>query len=659
MMPKTPISNDEPIRAAHRYWAAGKLAEAEAVCRSILVDAPEHTLALQLLGAIAEQVGRLDVACNLFGRAAALNPSCAETQSNFSYVLNQEGRFDEAISVANEAIRLNPCFAPAYNNLGRALLALGHTPAAIEACQRALMLDPNSAFAAVNLGNALARAGRSDEAIDSYHQALRIEPRLPAAHNNLGVALTERGQVDQAIDCFQRALSAQPADADTHLNLGGALFDCGRLDEAMDAYRRAMVLNPGDSTRHSNLISAMHFHPACDAAAIRRETSLWNERFAKPLRGLRRPHTNTRDPERRLRVGYVSPNFYDHVVVHAILPLLRNHDRANFEVFCYSNTPRADTRTEEVRSLVNGFRDIYCMDDEHAAEMIRADRIDILVDLVVHGGGNRLLVFARKPAPVQVTCLGDFGGTGLETMDYRLSDPYLDPPDSAPGAYSEETIRLPRCTWCYEPAGPTPEVSPLPALKAGFITFACRNRFTKISTPTLDLWWRILREVPGSRLVLNAPAGSCREKLLDQAERNDVSPERLRFPGRESWREFVQSYEAVDLALDPFPYNGWLTTCDALWMGVPVISLIGQRTIARGGLSILSNAGLPELAAKTPEEYFKIAVSLAGDLPRLSALRSSLRDRMKHSPLRDAPGITRDLENVYREMWSRWCNAPR
>ncbi len=309
---------------------------------------------------------------------------------------------------------------------------------------------------------------------------------------------------------------------------------------------------------------------------------------------------------------------------------------------------------QQFRALADSWRDIAATGDEAVAETIRADRIDILVDLALHLAHNRLPLFARKPAPVQVTYLGYCGTTGLEAIDYRLSDPYLDPPGSDLTCYREQTIRQPRSYWCYQPSGPTPEISPLPAESAGFVTFGCLNNFAKVSPVSADLWAEILRAMPQSRLLLQAPAGSCREEVGRRFERRGVSPERLEFVGAQPWDQYIRCVQRIDIALDPFPYGGGITTCDALWMGAPVVTLSGRTAVGRGGRSILSNIGLPELIAESPEQYAEIAVSLAGDLPRLSALRSSLRDRIESSPLRDAKGCARDIEAAYRQMWLDW-----
>jgi len=301
--------------------------------------------------------------------------------------------------------------------------------------------------------------------------------------------------------------------------------------------------------------------------------------------------------------------------------------------------------------------------DEQLADQVRQDRIDILVDLAMHAEGSRLLAFARKPAPVQVTYLAYAGTTGLETMDYRLTDQYMDPPSTSSGqapdadesAYSEKSVRL-KSYWCYQPRAEAPEVGQLPALaRAGTVTFACLNNYAKVSPKVLGVWCQVLRRVPSSRLVVYSREGTHRQRAIDIVRAEGIDVSRFEFVGPVVTAEYFRRYLGIDVALDPFPYPGGTTTCDALWMGVPVVTLAGRTAVSRGGVSILSNVGLPELIARSPEEYVQIAATLAGDLPRLAGLRAGLRPRLLASPLMDAAGFVRDVEGAFRQMWRAWC----
>jgi predicted O-linked N-acetylglucosamine transferase (SPINDLY family) len=375
------------------------------------------------------------------------------------------------------------------------------------------------------------------------------------------------------------------------------------------------------------------------------------------LASLQRPHTNDCSPDRRLRIGYVSPDFRSHPVGTFLLPLLESHDHQGFEIFCYSSVRVPDAITARCRAQADVWRDALGMSDEQLAGAIRDDRIDVLVDLTMHMADNRLLVFARKPAPVQVTYLAYCGTTGLAAMDYRLTDPYLDPPGRDEPFYCERSVRLPETYWCYRPVIETSPAETLPASGTGQIVFGSLNNFCKVSDASLAAWSRLLQAVPGSRLLLHAHAGSHRQRVCTLLAGQGVAAERLELIDFLPAGDYFDVYRRIDVALDPFPYGGGTTTCDALWMGVPVVSLAGATAVGRGGLSILSNVGLPDLVARDPGEYVEIAARLAGDLPRLRELRAALRDRMRKSPLMDAPRFARNVEAAYRRMWKEWCAA--
>jgi predicted O-linked N-acetylglucosamine transferase (SPINDLY family) len=375
------------------------------------------------------------------------------------------------------------------------------------------------------------------------------------------------------------------------------------------------------------------------------------------LKNTIQPHANDRAPERRLRIGYVCPYFCMLPEGRFLLPLLRARDRSCLEVICYSDCRRPDAFTEQFRQTADGWHDIVGWSDLQVAERMRQDRIDIAVDLTLHGLNNRLLALARKPAPVQVTYLAYCSSTGLEAIDYRLSDPYLDPPGMDESVYSEKTMRLPETYWCYQPTSAPPETSPLPALAQGHITFGSLNNFCKVSAPTLAAWGKLLRSVPNAQLLLHTREGSHRQRVLERLGGEGIEPQRVRFAGYLPMEQYFELYQRIDIALDSFPCGGGTTTCDALWMGVPVVSLVGRTAVGRGGLSILSNVGMPELAARSEEEYVRIARELANDIPRLTNLRATLRQRMEQSPLMDTPRFARNIEAAYRQMWRQWCAA--
>ncbi|HMD52957.1 MAG TPA: hypothetical protein VKJ65_00200, partial [Phycisphaerae bacterium] len=383
----------------------------------------------------------------------------------------------------------------------------------------------------------------------------------------------------------------------------------------------------------------------------------WNALYAAPLRRFIQPHPNDRNPDRRLRIGYVSPDFRQHVVGRNLLPLLQRHDRANFEIFCYSNVIHADSMTEKLRSHADQWRNITDQTDQSAAQMIRNDRIDILVDMSLHMAGNRLLIFAAKPAPVQATFMGYPGSTGLETVDYRLTDPYLDPPGMFDAFYSEKSIRLPETFWCYDPLAEEASVNELPALKNNYITFGCLNNFCKVNDDVIALWGKVFTAIPDSRLLLSAPAGESRERIPRALEKIGIDPRRLEFADFLPRSKYLMLYHTMDIGLDTLPYNGHSTSLDSFWMGVPVVTLVGKTAVGRAGWSQLCNLDLKELSAPTPEEYVEIVTKLAGDLPRLAELRRTLRPRMQVSGLMNAKRFADNVEAAYREMWRAAVNC--
>jgi predicted O-linked N-acetylglucosamine transferase (SPINDLY family) len=379
-------------------------------------------------------------------------------------------------------------------------------------------------------------------------------------------------------------------------------------------------------------------------------------RFEVPLKPGWPKHPNSRDPERRLKIGYVSGDFYRHAVAYFIEPVLAHHDKSRFEVYCYYNNTQHDDFTDRLIAYTDHWIPCKFLSDDQLAERIRADGIDILVDLSGHTSGNRMRVFARKPAPIQVTYLGYPGTSGLSAMDYRITDHCADPEQNEI-YYSEKLLRLPDSLWCYRPSDDMPEVGPLPALRNGYITFGSLNNFNKINDQCIGLWADLLKAVPGSRLVMvTVPEGAAREQLLEKFLGLGVAAGRLDIFGKLPFREFHRMFRQIDISLDPVFVNGATTTCESLWMGVPVLSLAGGRFLSRAGLSILGAAGLPEFAPATREAYLGVAVRLADNIPALAQLHDGMRARIAVSPLCDEARFTRNFEHAFRDIWGKWCN---
>jgi predicted O-linked N-acetylglucosamine transferase (SPINDLY family) len=601
------------------------------------------------LGLVYMKLGRVDDAIAVYRRGIALAPDRVDYFKNLADLCCVQGEWGEVYSAYKRTVELRPDVPEHHFGLGLALQKIHRADEAITTFRTALALRPDYPQALTNLGSALFEVGALDEAIANTRRSIELNPSFAESHYNLGNYLSKKGDMDGAIACTRKALEIRPDYFDAANNLSNCLKDVGQIDGALELYGRAAAMNPRLSEAHSNRVYSMHYHPGYDTRAICEELARWNALHAALLAGTIQPHLNDPSPDRRIRVGYVSPDFCEHVIGWNLLPLLSHHDHKKFEIFCFSSVVHSDAMTEKLKADADVWRNLLDVKSEDAASMIRQDKIDILVDLSLHTAANRLLLFARKPAPVQVTYLGYCGSTGLKAIDYRFSDCYLDPPE-LDQPYAEKTICLPNTYWCYQPGWITPEVNALPALSAGHITFGCLNNFAKVSDSAVRSWARILGRVPGSKLILNAPHGSGRDRILQI-----IPQDRVEFVPKRGLEEYMLTYQRLDIALDAFPYGGAITSCDALWMGVPVVTLEGRTAVGRGGKSILYNLGLKEFVAKTPGEYEQIAVDLAKDTELLSNLRGELRGKMKSSPLMDAAGFAKDVENAYRQMWRKWC----
>jgi protein O-GlcNAc transferase len=566
----------------------------------------------------------------------------------------QSGRLQDAEACYRRVIALNPGHAEAHNNLGNVLNALGRTLEAEPHYRRTLELRPDAAAVHDNLGKVLSTLGRNEEAERSIRRALELQPDYAEAHNDLGQLLQQRGLREEAEQSYRKAAALKPALAAAHFNIGNLLFSYGRTEEAERSYREALALDPGHAETHRNLVFLLNYVPGKRPAEIYAEHRSFAARFCPPPDSL--PHLNTPDAGRKLRIGYVSGDFRDHALAFFIEPVLARHDRKSFEIFCYSNYGRADAVTGRLKSVADHWREVSALNDAALATLVRDDAIDILVDLSGHTLHNRLLAFARKPAPVQATWLGYLNTTGLEAMDYRITDAQASPPGPLDALHSEKLVRLPDSQWCYRPPAGCPAVSPPPSASSGRITFAAFTNLSKIGQPTIELWARLLARVPGSQLlVVSAILASVPDAYVERFTRHGIAPERLRLAGTMPFTDYLALHGSADIVLDTFPYSGGTTTCHSLWMGVPVVSLTGETTTSRGGASLLHAIGLPELVAQTPEQYLEIAAALAADPRRLAALRAGMRARMAASPLMDEVRFTRNLEQAYRSMWRAWC----
>lgn len=540
----------------------------------------------------------------------------------------------------------------------QACLASGRFAEGIAWYRRALTFRPGSAEVYNNIAAGYMMLGHYDKAIAHYEAALSLRPAYSRAHAGLAVLFAGCKLHRRAAHHYRQALVYEPGLANIRFNLGTVLQTSGQAADAVVCYREALPGLPDQGRAWSQYLLSLNFVSGMDADAVFREHRRFGERFLRPAGG---NYAVSPDPERRLRIGYLSVEFREHLGSYFIAPILEQADRERFEIVCYSALPPEghDEHTRRFAALADLWREVPAnLSDDGLEQLIRADGIDVLVDLAGHSGLNRLPALAGKPAPVQVTWLGYANTTGLDCFDARLVDGITDP-QGAERLASEPLLRLPDGFLCLKPPADAPAVGPLPMFANRFVTFGAFNSLAKVTPETLDLWASILRAVPGSRLRFKDRGIECPDTVAALSARFaalGVSPDRLSFIGWTADRNsHLACYGGVDIALDTSPYNGTITSCDTLWMGVPFVTLLGDRHAARVGASLLTRIGLPDLVAGDPDRYRQIAVGLAGDPDRLAALRQGMRDRLLASPLCDAPGFTRRLEGIYRDLWRRWC----
>ncbi len=600
---------------------------------------------------------RLAEAEMLLRDAAGKEPARGDLVYYLGITLQRQGRSGEALELLLRVASAWPARAQVHYQLGGVYRSLGRLGDAIRCFKRAAELKPDFVEVHVDAGAVLAQMGQLELARSACRQAIQLDPANAPARVNLGYMARKQGRLDEAIQWYREVIS-RAADPAVMSQLGSVLREAGRIAEAVDCFRRAIELKPDFRAAHSNLVYALQYDPRASPQEVFAEHLRWGVRHADPLSATSRPHDNDRNPDRPLRIGYSAASFSRHVTGFCLEPVLRSHDRRQFEVFCYSDVENSDEVTERFRSYATYWRDTRGLGDAQLAEQVRADRIDIFVDLTLHMGKNRLAVFARRPAPVQVTYLAYPGTSGMRAMDWAVSDVHLDPPGASEMFHTERIARLPDTYWCYGPAEETPEVSGLPVLESGRITFGSLNSFAKINEDVMALWSGLLAAVPDSRLavlIVGGAAGS--PSAVERFARHGISPDRLIIFDVRPRNEYLKLYQQIDIALDPFPYGGHTTSLDALWMGVPLVSLVGSTAVGRAGVTMLTHVALQELLAETPDEYVRIAVELARDRQRLSSIRSSLRARMLASLLTDPVRYTRNLESLYRFMWRDWCES--
>ncbi len=637
----------------------GKLEEALQCYLQALELKPDYGKALTKLGNVYQEQGKLEEAFQVYRQALELESDCAEARTNLGNIYQRQGKLEQAAQVYRQALELEPDCVVVHNNLGVVLMEQGKLEEALQCYRQALQLNPDDGEAHSNQGIALMDQGKLEEAVQSLCQARRLTPKSVNAHNNLGIALKKQGKIGEAVQCFRDALQLNPDYINAYNNLGYALMDQGKLEEALQCYRQALQLAPDYFKAHSNLLFGLGASASLEPEAMLREAQAWYDQQVAD-RGIKTlPHQNDRNPHRQLRIGYVSPDFMRHSVSYFIEPVIKVHDRSQVEIYCYAQVTRPDDVTRRIQAAADHWRSTVGKSDAEVAQLIQQDQIDILIDLAGHTKGNRLQVFGMKPAPVQATYLGYFATTGLPTIDYWITDRALHPEDTLEKT-AEEIWRLPRCYVSYQPFKHAPAVSPPPCLSSGRVTFGSFNNLSKVTQTTVELWTRVLDAVPGSRLLIkaaNLADPKEQERIQQMFAEGGISLERLLLRARTpSLQEHLAMYSEVDICLDTVPYTGCTTTCDALWMGVPVLTLAGIRKVERMSTSVLQAVGREEWIATSADEFVEKAVRLASDSDKLRQMRQQQRELIEWSPLRDPEGLARALEQAYRSMWHRFCD---
>lgn len=635
----------------------GRNAEALALMQRATVLRPDNPVFYSNLAHVYRATGNVPAAIQAYRSVLTLTPSDSAAHCDLANLLVEEGSLNDAIEHFRRALKLRPDHADAYNNLAHAYGMLGKFDEAIECLRALLALDPSRADANNNLGIVFEGQGKPQLALDYFQAAVRLKPGYAEAYSNLGNAYRDLGDLDSAEKNYRQALSFNPALAEAWNNLGGVLGGMGLIAEALEAYARALDIRPDYLDANRAYLTTWLYQPDATAEESFEQHTAFEARFCSGLRDIGRHFHNYRDPRKKLRIGYVSSDFRNHPVGRNIIPLLESHDRNQFEVYLYGNVKRPDGITEWFKHKADSWNSIVGMTDQAAAELIRYHEVDILVLLAGRFDDNRPLIAGYRPAPVQIS-LHDPATSGLTNIDYLLTDYNLSPRDTKE-KFTERLFHLPTL-YLHAPMVNVAEVASLPAATKGYVTFGSFNNLAKVNERVVALWSRVLHAVPGSRLILKYQNifgnKNIHLRYRDLFESHGIESQRLDLASAsDTGEQHLARYADIDIALDPFPFAGSTTTFEALWMGVPVITLPGQTMASRWSMAMLRKASSDDLIAGSEDEYAQIAQRLANDLDMLAQLRASLRERVENSPLCDQKARARQVEQAMRWMWKKWC----
>ena len=634
---------DRNAQAAASYRSAAALPTANA--------AHYHGLgrSLHALGATAE-------AESAYRQSIALDASLAAPMLHYADLLRETRRKEPAIAIYQAVLLLEPNNIDALNNLGMALQEDGQLEAALASFRQVALLAPDNPVTHSNIAAALNDMGQRAAALESCRRAVKLGPKSTAAHVNLGTCLMEMGRLSEAVNSFETVVKLDPHQRRAYINISAALNRLGRIDQAIVHCRKALKINPDWDELHSNLLFYLTHSQDLDAASLFAEHVRYAEHFEAPLRASWPQHGNTRDPERRLRIGFVSADLYNHAVAHFITPILEYLSQSRqVEIVAYANSFHDDHVSRHLHGLFAVWRQVEKLSHAELAQLVTSDAIDILIDLSGHTGFNRLPTFARKPAPLQVSWIGYPGTTGLQAMDYYLTDRYYSPPGKLDNQFTEKLVRLPAAA-PFLPSPESPPVSTAPSIEKGYVTYGSFNRAGKLNRATIARWSTLLRLVPSAKMVLAAmPNKHTSDMVRAWFVREGIDAKRLTFHTQTNIRDYLALHATVDLCLDTYPYTSGTTGLHALWMGVPTLTMVGPTLPGYVTASILAHAGLTDFIAYSEDEFLRKGRKFAEDMSVLAGLRMHMRDRMTNSAIRQPTLIAKGLEVALRTMWRRWC----
>jgi len=645
---------EELFKQAVQLHKKGELTKAEKLYNQVLNQSPHHKESLENLAAIVYNSDS-QASLQLLQKALRYNPDAPSVHFNLGNIYQRHGNRDKAITCFRKVISLKPNYAEAYFRLGTLFGESGKLEDAIFCYKKAFDQNPRDVRAVNNLTEIYNRLKRYDEAEAMATKTLELAPDLAEAHGNLGIMFKMQGNYKKAEYHFKEALKSQPKNAKLMNHLGAALLFSNRPEEAVAMLQKAIEIDPDFHQAHSGYVYALNYFEEYSQQEIFKAHCEWGGQHSKGIKDQNWDWIE-RDPGKKLRVGFVSPDFKAHVVSLFMQQLFKNYDKDQFEFYGYAEVDNPDGYTNKFMNLLDGWRTTVGVTDEMVYETIKNDKIDILIDLAGHTTGNRLTVFTMKPAPLQVSYLGYMNTTGLNTIDYRFTDGWVDSAGSEQ-FYTERLYRLPNSFTCYEPIDPCPPVVETPAIKNGYITFGCFNNSNKLTPRVIKLWSRVIKAVHQSKLLIkstNLADGDTRERFKDMFLKQGIKEDSILFDGPDEIYNYLKTYSRIDIGLDPFPHNGGTTSHDCLWMGVPMISLEGDRYVSRFGVSILNNLGYSQWIAKSTEKYVEIATDLASNVENLNSVRMDLRGKMKSSPLCDGPDFARQFGDALRAIWKEF-----